>query len=188
MSESIFGSDGAPRGNFQTGDYIDCSMIKWSNIPGYDYDHASNTARLAKFLAECNGFDSRQCRIIEAAATLHDVGRTREGDDPQHYRLGANLVKTILNSGSNYGAWSEEDSDEVARLVFKHGSREEGRSDKRLQCIQDADRLEVVRFDVGTKVSLARIAQTCKPDLFWTQFASTPSALKAWMRHRGWVL
>lgn len=187
--DSVFGPGGAPRGQFQTGDYIDMSVVTWPGLDGYDYQHAQNTGKLARFLAENIGLDPVTVRIVEAAATLHDIGRVKLGEDPNHYARGAELAQKVLTSGSNASSWNEDQRNEVSRLIMKHGDRNEARGDKRLQVIQDADRLEFVRFNVGKKEQLGRIAEVCRrPDLYWTQYCSTDFALKAWMKFRGWLV
>jgi hypothetical protein len=191
---SVFNNDGDIRpggGNMQVGDYVDVREVNWPTFKGYDFDHGRHTAQLVRHLASLNTnsgglgvIDEPDVRILEAAALLHDIGRTKEGDDPDHYRRGAILANGILAGPGNN--WTPEDRDAVSRLILRHGDRDAARGNALLQILQDADRLEVGRFDVQTKAGLARIAQSCRRELFWTPWAADAGTLRKWLKFHKW--
>jgi hypothetical protein len=186
---SIFNADGDLRSTagsaVNVGDYVDVRNVDWPKIPGYDWDHARHTAQLTDHMSgirpEQGGiavFSAVDIRIMSAAALLHDVGRTVAGDDPEHYRKGAEIADSILATQAGWGA---DERNEVCRLIFKHGDRDAARMDRRLQVIQDADRLEAARFK-----SFERLKNTCKPELFWSPWAAQAGTIRAWLKFSGW--
>lgn len=190
---SIFNTDGDIRpsagGNMNVGDYVDVRNVDWPKLAGYGWDHARHTAQLVDHLAlrrEQDGgvasFSLADVRIISAAALLHDSGRTKFGGDPDHYRKGAEIAERVLSEQG----WTADDRNEVCRLIFKHGDRDAARGDRRLQVLQDCDRLEAVRFGVGTVGGLAKIQDVCKPELFWSPWAANAGTLRVWLKFSGW--
>lgn len=184
---SIFTKEGdiRPGGNVNVGDYVDVRNVDWPKLKGYDWDHARHTAQLVDHLAvrrESSGglatFEQADVRIMSAAALLHDSGRTKFGDDPEHYRRGAEIADRIL---SQQEGWSPSERAEVCRLIFKHGDRNAAKGDRRLQVLQDADRLEVARFN-----DFARLQTICRPDLFWSPWARDASTVRTWLKFHSW--
>lgn len=166
----------------QMGDYVNIQAVVWPPFKGYGYDHGRHTAQLVTHLAQLNtesgGFgvmSEKDVRILSAAALLHDVGRTSEGEDPDHYRRGAYLADAVLSSSGN--VWSAEDKHEVCRLILKHGDREAARGDKRLQVLQDADRMEAARFH-----DMRKLTERCKRELFWSPWAQDAGTLRTWLK------
>lgn len=185
---SIFNADGDLRptnGAVNVGDYVDVRNVEWPKIPGYDWDHARHTAQLTDHLSGIHPdrggiavFSQSDIRIMSAAALLHDVGRTLAGNDPEHYRKGAEITDGILAAQPG---WSADERNEVCRLVFKHGDRGAARMDRRLQVIQDADRLEAARFK-----NFEKLKATCRPELFWSPWAAQAGTISTWLKFHKW--
>ena len=47
----------------------------------YTLEHSTGVSRLARFMAQCHGFDSERCDLIEVAGLLHDIGKMQIPDE-----------------------------------------------------------------------------------------------------------
>jgi uncharacterized protein len=124
----------------------------------HGYDHARRTAKLAVMLGKQENAD---CRIIEIASLLHDIGyvplawaRHASGKDDNDFQdfLGEYLLRT--NDHGELGAiiagrflegfgYQDDNRQQVAQIIREH-NKKTGQTSLESQIINDADKLEML--------------------------------------------
>ena len=107
--------------------------------PAHGYDHTNRVRNWALKIAKLENYQNLE--ILEAAALLHDVGRSDDSKPGQsHGETGAKIAKEFLKKENLF---SEIEIEEICLAIFYHNSVKEIRSDL-LNIVRDADILDLV--------------------------------------------
>jgi hypothetical protein len=106
---------------------------KGSHI-AHDFKHVTRTASIAHYIAEKEGYDSKEA---EVAAILHDMGRTVQKEEKGHGPAGVPVAKQLLDDYTDY---DEETKRRILRAVADHS---EAKTEGLLtHIVQDADMID----------------------------------------------
>jgi uncharacterized protein len=155
-----------------------------SDDPVHGYDHILRVYRLAEWLGEAAGAD---LRILRAAALLHDIQTTGEGEKStggegslhpdthaeakergEHHQRSAYLATEILRAEE----WEEEQIAAVVHCIQAHRFRDESNIPETLEAkvLFDADKLDAIGA-IGAARAMAYTTQNGQP------FYAPPSKL-----------
>lgn len=100
----------------------------------HDFKHVARTASVAKYIAEKEGYDTREA---EVAALLHDMGRTVQEEEKGHGPAGVPLAKQLLDE---YTEYDDNTKQRILRAVAEHSEvKTEGLL---THIVQDADMVD----------------------------------------------
>ncbi len=169
--------------------YLD--HIPWPEFKAYGSDHGVKMGKLALDLAERiiqpgnNTQLKRDCQVVQQAALLHDIGRTRDWQYPDegHGERSALLADKCMRE--NPGLWGDNTlREDVCRLIAAHTLSGPVPTDPRLLALWDADLLEAARLSPktveGARVMNERFAKLASP---WARETDTKMR---WRAFRGW--
>ena len=127
-----------------------------SNVHGIQ--HVKNVLLLSNYIGLKNGISPQDLEILREAAIYHDISHTRAGD-PRHAKLGADWYLQNVNSNLNkeevayliesHELKSKEQMVDLALRIFPNITEE--RKEQLVKCaeiLQDADRLDILRYDI----------------------------------------
>jgi uncharacterized protein len=101
---------------------------------GHGMDHATRVAKMARYIAEQEGYDSLEAEI---AGLVHDMGRTVQKEDKGHGPAGVPLAATLLDDCTGYDAATKQ---RILDAVRDHSAfKAEGAL---THIVQDADKLD----------------------------------------------
>lgn len=125
------------------------------HFPAHDYKHVYRVSKLARQIAEAEGYDAQEAEI---AGLLHDVGRTVKDSNLSHAHAGVPIAKDLLD---NFTDLSQEVKDRIVKSVEVHSDpTTEGKLNN---IVQDADKLDGMGA-IG--VNRAYVSQQGKPDFY----------------------
>lgn len=104
------------------------------SIPAHDILHVIRVASLAKVIAEAEEQDTA---IAEAAALLHDIGRTVQNTEENHDKAGVPRAKELLDRHSTYTDGQKED---ILLAISQHSQKDS--TGLLANILQDADKLD----------------------------------------------
>jgi uncharacterized protein len=104
------------------------------HFPGHDYKHVFRVSKLAKVIAESEGYDQEEAEI---AGLLHDVGRTVENPTQPHAKEGAPIARELLDS---YTDLPQDAKDRIVTAVSLHSDPYTTGTLNNI--VQDADKLD----------------------------------------------
>lgn len=97
-------------------------------------DHAVRVAKLAKYIAEREGFDPLEAEI---AGLLHDIGRTVQNEEKDHGPAGVSLANGLLDTFTDF---DQETKKRIIKAIHDHSElHTEGIL---THIVQDADMLD----------------------------------------------
>ncbi len=120
----------------------------YGGLSGHGFDHVERVLRMAKLISKKEGGDME---IIEAAALLHDMARTKEDKNERldHAAEGARMAKTYLKKIS----FPKNKIGKVVHCIAVHRfSRGKKPEIIEAKIIQDADRLDALGAIIITRV------------------------------------
>jgi putative nucleotidyltransferase with HDIG domain len=105
---------------------------------GHGFSHTDRVRKWALLVAKEEEF--AETDLLEAAALLHDIGRSVEGDRRNHGARGAKIARTFL---SKENLFSQEEIARICQAISVHNKKE--RPKDRLSCLlKDGDILDLL--------------------------------------------
>lgn len=120
-----------------------------NNRCGHGSAHSKRVLYLALIIAESLNLTEDEYKILSLACCYHDIGRIRDGKDPEHGELSRQKVIS-LNLLDQHDL-NPNDQDLVLKLIQTHSLSDsefdgQGRELLLYQALKDADALDRVRF------------------------------------------
>ena len=120
----------------------------YGGLSGHGFDHVERVLKMAELICKKEGGDME---IVEAAALLHDIARTKEDKNEKldHAIEGATMAEKYLRKVN----FSEAKIKNIVHCVAVHRfSRGKKPETKEAKIIQDADRLDALGAIIITRV------------------------------------
>lgn len=109
-------------------------LFETYHFPGHDFKHVERVSKLARKIAEAEGYDPEEAEI---AGLLHDVGRTVKDPKDTHAHEGVPIGKELLDK---YTSLSDDVKQRIAKSIEVHSDlTTEGKLNN---IVQDADKLD----------------------------------------------
>ena len=126
-----------------------------STSPVHGVQHIKNVLLLSNYIGKRDGLSQEYMSILQEAAIYHDVMHERAGD-PNHAKQGANWYYNNVSKNKEVAFLiaahesNGEDFEELISEIFKRGIKPEKKAQliKCAQILQDADRLDVLRYNL----------------------------------------
>ncbi len=147
--------------------------------PAHDYKHVFRVSKLAKQIAEAEGYDVHEA---EVAGLLHDLGRTvKDLGEETHAHAGAPMAKELLK---DYPNLSEEAKARIVESIYVHS--DPTTTGKLNNIVQDADKLDGMGA-IG--IERAYLTHPTKPDYFGNEiFPETADYFNIQTMHEGIIM
>jgi uncharacterized protein len=125
------------------------------HFPGHDFKHVDRVSKLAKQIAEAEGYDAQEAEI---AGLLHDVGRTVKDPQKPHAIEGVPIARRLLDK---YTDLPDDAKERILKAIEVHSDKTtEGELNN---ILQDADKLDGIGA-IG--INRAYTTHHTKPDFF----------------------